>query len=142
MKKKVSKGVKRRLIIFGTISAVVIFYTLFSIGQNVYSILELNSQKKELQKEIALLEKKQEQLELELGKLQDPDYIARFARENFLYSKEGEYIIRIEREEVKDDSYLLEDISQGNKVFIISSFSLLILIIYLMKRRKQKKKKK
>ena len=28
-------------------------------------------------------------------KLQDPDYVARYAREKYLYSKDGEIIIRI-----------------------------------------------
>ena len=48
-----------------------------------------------------LLKKKEELLEQEaslrseVSKLQDPDYIARYAREKYLYSKDGEIIIRI-----------------------------------------------
>ena len=46
------------------------------------------------QKYTALLEE-EETLSSDIVKLQDPDYIARFAREKYLYSKTGELIIRI-----------------------------------------------
>ncbi len=53
-------------------------------------------------KEKAILEdkyddllKEEEVLSVDIIKLQDPDYIARFAREKYLYSKNGEMIIRI-----------------------------------------------
>ena len=44
-----------------------------------------------------IYEKKKEQKEytVKLEKLQDPDYVARYAREKYLYSKDGEIIIRI-----------------------------------------------
>lgn len=143
MKRKVSKGVKRRLLIFGSISVVLIIYTLSTMAMNVYRIVDLNNQKKELQKEIILLETKQEELELELGKLQDPDYIARFARENFLYSKEGEYIIRIDRDN-EEETIILEDSTSFNRNLAITTFSLLIVfaIFIRSKKRKNKKKKK
>lgn len=37
----------------------------------------------------------EETLSSDILKLQDPNYIARFAREKYLYSKNGEIIIRI-----------------------------------------------
>lgn len=33
----------------------------------------------------------------EINKLQDPEYLAKYAREKFLYSKKGEIIIKIEK---------------------------------------------
>ena len=43
---------------------------------------------------------------MEIQKLKDPDYLARYARENYLYSKDGEYIIKIEEKdkETKEES--------------------------------------
>ena len=38
---------------------------------------------------------KEETLSSDIIKLQDPDYIARFAREKYLYSRNGEIIIKI-----------------------------------------------
>ena len=36
-----------------------------------------------------------EKLESDVIKLQDPDYVAKYAREKYLYSKDGELIIKI-----------------------------------------------
>ena len=141
MKRKVSKGVKRRLLIFGSISMVIIVYTLSTMTMNALKIIELNNQKNELQKEIILLESKQEQLELELGRLQDPDYIARFARENFLYSKEGEYIIRIDRDN-EEESIILEDSTNFNRNLAITTFAMLVVFTIFIKTKKTNKKKK
>ena len=38
---------------------------------------------------------KEEALKVDADKLQDPDYIARYAREKYLYSKDGEFILRL-----------------------------------------------
>ena len=38
----------------------------------------------------------EEALKDEINKLQDPEYMARYAREKYLYSKKGEIIIKIE----------------------------------------------
>ena len=41
------------------------------------------------------LKDKEDELNNTVTKLQDPDYVARYAREKYLYSKDGEIIIRI-----------------------------------------------
>lgn len=38
----------------------------------------------------------EETLKDEINKLQDPEYMARYAREKYLYSKKNEIIIKIE----------------------------------------------
>ena len=38
----------------------------------------------------------EEKLKDEINKLQDPEYMAKYAREKYLYSKNGEIIIKIE----------------------------------------------
>ncbi|MBQ1812607.1 MAG: septum formation initiator family protein [Bacilli bacterium] len=45
--------------------------------------------------ELKKLEEEEAYLKVEAEKLQDPDYVARFAREQYLYSKDGELNIRI-----------------------------------------------
>lgn len=37
-----------------------------------------------------------EAVEADIKRLSDPEYIARYAREKYFYSKEGEIILRIE----------------------------------------------
>lgn len=41
------------------------------------------------------LKDEQEILNSDIKKLEDPDYVARYAREKYMYSKDGELIIRI-----------------------------------------------
>ena len=36
-----------------------------------------------------------EVLETDVVKLQDPDYVAKYAREKYLYTKDGELVIKI-----------------------------------------------
>ena len=51
--------------------------------------------KVELENQYMTLLEEEETLSGNILKLQDPDYIAGFAREKYLYSKNGELIIRI-----------------------------------------------
>ena len=36
---------------------------------------------------------------MDVEKLEDPDYIARYAREKYMYSKDGEIILRLPEED-------------------------------------------
>ena len=95
-KKKVSKGAKKRLLVFGTLSFAVIIYFFITLATYTLNIIDLKHEKKQLEDQLLVLKEDEENLNIELKKLQDPDYIARFARENYLYSKNGEYIIKIQ----------------------------------------------
>ena len=95
-KKKVSKSAKKRLLVFGTLSYAMIIYFFITLTTYTLNIIDLNHEKKELNNQLLVLKEDEENLNIELKKLQDPDYIARFARENYLYSKNGEYIIKIQ----------------------------------------------
>ena len=52
-------------------------------------------EKKEYTTKLEKLKDKEDELNNTVTKLQDPDYVARYAREKYLYSKDGEIIIRI-----------------------------------------------
>ena len=82
---------QRRMLIFGASSIIVIVATTFTIGKYWVEIKHLDEQLVELKDEEA-------RLKLDALKLQDPDYIARYAREKYLYSKDGEFIIKIPEE--------------------------------------------
>ena len=97
MKKKkktlIIKNLQRKGILLFLIGmGVVVFSGLardwVAIGNNII-------QKKKLEKEYQELQNKQEVLEQEVVKLQDPEYVLRYAREKYGYSKDGELIIRI-----------------------------------------------
>ncbi|MBQ8681617.1 MAG: septum formation initiator family protein [Bacilli bacterium] len=77
---------------FGAIIAT-LGYTL------VFNLKQVNDMKKELaalEKEKVSLLEEEEATEADIKRLSDPLYVARYAREKYLYSKEGEIILRIE----------------------------------------------
>ncbi len=94
-KKKKNKKAKRRIIFLGLGSLVIIAVTTFSIGRYWVEILAKYQEKKQLEKKLVKLKEKEEVLKVDADKLQDPDYIARYAREKYLYSKDGEFILRL-----------------------------------------------
>lgn len=91
---EMKKNVKR-LLVFGFFS----FTIIAAISISVFKIIsEINSKYKEaeeLEQKMAVLSEKESDLNNEIKKLQDNDYLARYAREKYFYSKNGELIIRI-----------------------------------------------
>ena len=61
--------------------------------------MKINEEKKALNNKLSDLKEEEEVLNSDIKRLQDPDYVARYAREKYLYSKEGELIIRIPDDE-------------------------------------------
>jgi cell division protein DivIC len=86
---------KRRVILLGTLSLGIIGTILFSMGKNIYEIYNQKKEEKKLAEQLLKLKSDEEDLKAELEKLKDPEYVARYAREKYLYSKDGEFIIRI-----------------------------------------------
>ena len=80
------------MLVFGGITAV-LGYNLLS---NVVAIYKLNNEKKELKDKIINLKEEKKELETDIMKLENPDYIAKYVREKYFYSKDGEVILRIE----------------------------------------------
>jgi cell division protein DivIC len=97
-KKNSKKKSKRRIFILGFSSVFIIVATTFTIGKYWVEIFEKYQEKKDLEKELTALKEKEEELTVDANKLQNPDYIARYAREKYLYSKDGEYILQIPEE--------------------------------------------
>lgn len=75
------------------ITSVLFFTTLYS---TVSKYIKINNEIKngKISYEDKLSE--EEELKTEINKLQDPEYVARYAREKYLYSKDDEIIIKIE----------------------------------------------
>ena len=94
------KKTKRKLRFFslGLLSIIVIVAVTFTLGKYWIEIYEKYQQKKTLEKQLIELQEKELELKVDADKLQDPDYIARYAREKYLYSNDGEFIIKIPEE--------------------------------------------
>ncbi len=76
------------VVIFIVILISTVFNDLVQIYNNRAQTEELSIRKQELLEE-------EKSLKSEVIKLQDPDYIARYAREKYLYTKDGERILTI-----------------------------------------------
>ena len=99
MAKSEGKGKTRiRAVYLGLLSLIIIFVMTFTIGKYWIEIFDKYQEKKILEEELIALQAKEEELKVDANKLQNPDYIARYAREKYLYSKDGEYILQIPEE--------------------------------------------
>lgn len=94
-RKKYTVTTKGRMFIVFVIFGFVIVTLGYTI---VLNFKQINDIKKELYaleaEEISLLEE-EEELESDIKRLSDPLYVARYAREKYFYSKDGEIILRI-----------------------------------------------
>lgn len=77
-------------IIFGLIAFV--GYTCYSNWQKIYKNV---ATKQQLEEHYNNLISEEDTLKDEVNKLQDPEYIAKYAREKYLYTKDGEIIIDV-----------------------------------------------
>ena len=93
--KRVNKGAKRRLFLFFFIFILLFGYIGYSTFTYWKQILNNKQETKKLQAKYEELLINKEILESDVIKLQDPEYVAKYAREKYLYSKDGELIIKI-----------------------------------------------
>ncbi|MBR3362704.1 MAG: septum formation initiator family protein [Bacilli bacterium] len=140
MAKKMSKQAKRRLTLLTPILFLALGYLLFTIGSNVIEMYKLQKEETKLKEELKTLKGESENLKTEINKLQDKDYIARYARENYLYTKDGEYVIKIDPDKEKKKK---QKLTINDKYVIYGGYSLgaLIILILLIKHHKKRKKK-
>ncbi len=127
-KKKVSKNVKRRLTLLGPIFIGVFIVCTITIFTYVYKIQTLREEQAELNEQLQGLQTEEEELSSEISKLKDPEYIAKYARENYYYTKDGEYVIKIEEKEATETKNEVED----NRSFYVLAAVLIILVILIL----------
>ena len=87
--------IKRKIFLVTIVFFVVGFILIKSIVGTFIQIYEKEKDKKEFTVMLDKLKEKEEELNNTVTKLSNPDYVARYAREKYLYSKNGEIIIRI-----------------------------------------------
>ena len=129
-KKRIPKASKKRLLVFGTISCIIASYAVINLCIYSYQIKNLSDQKKSLGNELNSLKETEENLQVEINRLQDDDYLARYARENYLYTKNGEYVIQVNENNNQNKKIKSKDFFKENKNYImIGSFVLGIMIL-------------
>ncbi len=93
MAKKKKRKIFRTAIGFGyMIIGCILIYTLFDSGMAIY----------QKQKELSIIEKEKEKIEAEKEQLHNEiellgneDYVTRYARENYVFTRDGEEVIHI-----------------------------------------------
>ena len=93
-KKKINKKAKTRIFLFFIIFGSIITSLSYSFFSNVSKIIEIKNEKQALNDKLVTL-KEEDKLNSDIKKLKDPEYVARYAREKYMYSKDGELIIRL-----------------------------------------------
>ena len=94
-KRKASKSKIRiffAIIVFGAVTAALGYNCL----TNIIKIQSMKKEKKSLESKLVSLREEKETLETDILKLEDPDYIAKYVREKYFYSKDGELILRLD----------------------------------------------
>ena len=94
IKHKVTKKERRRLTLFVLAFIFIIGFTCINIFPDWLKIMNNKQEITKLQSSYEGLLDTEEALKAEVQKLQDPDYVERYAKEKFLYTKDEEIIIR------------------------------------------------
>lgn len=97
MSSKSKRRLKKRkvwLLLVLIILVVYVFQTLFNDWKQIYKNI---NNKNELAQTYDKLLEEQEKLESEVVKLQDPEYVLRYAREKYGYTRDNEIIIKINK---------------------------------------------
>ena len=96
MKKRLTKKEKRRVFLTGIFCFLIIGISIITSYDNISKIKEKTDEKKALSRKLEELKDEEVTLTDDVEKLKNPEYAARYAREKYLYSKNGEKIIKMD----------------------------------------------
>lgn len=93
---------KRRLnkdILFLPVSIIVISLLFVYLSSSFAQIVKTKKETIKAREKLLSLKKQESQLSNDVKKLQDPEYLEKYLREKYHYTKEGEYVIKIPKKE-------------------------------------------
>ena len=130
-----SKKSKRRLLVFGPLAIVAVVYFFVTFITYIVNYSALKMEESSLNKQLVTLQEQKANLKIEIVKLNNPEYVARYAKENYLYSGNGEYVIKID----KSTSTTTDSSSKKNYTNYIIIGVVVIFFLSLIVNRKKKK---
>ena len=147
-KNQVSIQARRRLFFLRPICLFLVFFLCITLLTNFFKLYKLNGEKEEREKKYIELQERTEYLKNEVSKLNDSDYLAKFARENYSYSKDGEIILKIdksnsnsnhnkEKEDLEEDEPVQKR-NDNKKIYLSIGISLFIFYITIVILRRKK----
>ena len=143
---KMTRQAKARLLFFSPFCILAILVFAIKLGSYTKTIYDLENETNKLNNLYSSLQDDGDKLKSEITKLHDPEYIARYARENYDYSKDGEIIIKIVDTNNKIDN-MNKKKHDDRFVLIVIAFILIgMIFIYIIGKgnqiRKNNKKNK
>lgn len=133
-KKRKIKGSRIRMLILMPISFLAVGYFLYILISYPYNIIKLKNEEKIYENQLLKLEIEKDNLKNEIEKLKDPDYLARYARENYQYSKDGEIILKIDKNKNKLETKTDNDKSNDITKWGIGILFLTLLYVFIKSR--------
>lgn len=133
-KRKVTKASKRRLAFFGVLSIALIVYFFTMLSIYAIRIYNLKSLEASLKADLIDLQAEEKDLKTEIDKLKDKEYLAKYARENYQYSKDGELVFQMPEEDVKKDNKPKEIKINTNYILIGGGILVTFLVIRFLKK--------
>ena len=95
-RRKYTRKTKSRMFVIFVFFGIVIITLGYTLFTNLQQISSINKEKVILNKEMDSLNEEKESLEADIARLSDSEYVARYARERYFYSKDGELVLRID----------------------------------------------
>ena len=89
------KNKSTRIFFVALICLAVNAYVIYGVVNTLSEVNKKEQEKVLLNKTLINLKEKNEELKVEANKLHDAEYVAKYAREKYMYSGQNEYIIRI-----------------------------------------------
>ncbi len=137
-RREMTAQAKRRLIVFGPLCILLMVYFFITVISYTINLYQLRKEMSSLEQQYLELQEKTDALKVEISKLQTPEYLAKFARENYLYSTDKELIIKIN--ETKEDIQVQEKDIEKNRFIVVGCIIVVALIfIYILIRGKKKR---
>lgn len=98
VKRKVKRQAVKRYLVLLPCTITLLTVLVLTIGKYWVEIVNKYQEQSNLNEELIALKEKEAELSVDVEKLSDPDYVARYAREKYLFSKDGEVILKIPEE--------------------------------------------
>ena len=136
-----SKSARMRIRFSVLVAFGCIIYFIFCLGYELYQVHNLKVEEHNLKAEYKKIKKEQEELKIKIEQLNDPEYLAKYARENYSYSKDGEYIIKL-KEKDEEISKVKKKIDDNYMIIGISAFMFIVIVFALKKSKKRNKGKR
>ena len=134
-KRRVKKSVVKFFL--RIVSIIIIVYFFVVSFSYIIKLRTLAIEEKELNNTLVELKENEEKLKTDIVKLNDKEYIARYAREHYLYTKDGEIALKIDEED--EDEIVLEDDSNYKYIYIGLACAFVILVIVFVNHKRKKK---